>query len=222
MRRGLAALAAWLLLPAAGSAHRLDEYLQASRLGIERDRVNVEIDLTPGVSVAREVFGWIDTDTNGSISSAEADAYAHRVLDSITLDVDGRRQPLALLDRQMPDFLDMSQGVGTIRLRATAQMPAAAAGFHRLVYRNLHRPDVSVYLVNALLPESTAVAITAQHRDTQQHELRLDYRIESSWAPPTPAWRFIAALSAASLLTALTWRRRRGAGVPLRLGRPLL
>jgi hypothetical protein len=215
MRRGLAALGVWLLLPSAGSAHRLDEYLQASRLGIERDRVSVEIDLTPGVAVAHEVFAWIDADGSGGISPAEADAYAHRVLDSITLDVDGRRQPLELLDRQVPSLVDMSQGIGTIRVRATAQMPAAAAGLHRLVYRNLHRPDVSVYLVNALLPGSTAVAITAQHRDTLQHELQLDYRIESPWGPPTPSWRFVAGLSAASLLSALTWRRRRRvAGVP--------
>jgi hypothetical protein len=211
MRRTLAILGAWLLLPAAGGAHRLDEYLQASRLGIERDRVSVEIDLTPGVAVADKVFAWIDTDRDTRVSAAEADAYARRVLGSITLDVDGRGLPLTLLDCQVPSVLDMRQGIGTVRLRAAAWTSPSPAGPHRLLYRNLHQPDVSVYLVNALLPDSQTLVITGQLRDIQQHELRLDYRIESPWV--AEVWRLVAALSAASLLTMLTWRRRRGWGV---------
>ena len=34
------------------SAHRLDEYLQAARVGIEPDRLHLELDMTPGVAVA--------------------------------------------------------------------------------------------------------------------------------------------------------------------------
>ena len=37
-----------LLMPLPAGAHRLDEYLQATRVGIERDRVSIDIDLTPG------------------------------------------------------------------------------------------------------------------------------------------------------------------------------
>jgi hypothetical protein len=209
MKRALAVLALWLVLPAGARAHRLDEYLQASRLGIERGRVSVEIDLTPGVAVADDVLAWIDTDRSGAVSPEEADAYARRVLDAITLDVDGRRTALVLLDRQVPSVVDMRQGIGTIRLQAVALTPIAAAGAHRLVYRNLHRPEVSVYLVNALLPDSAALAITDQQRDVQQHELRLNYRIDGGWEPPV-LWRpLIAAIAGAGVLTALTWRRRR-------------
>jgi len=34
------------------SAHRVDEYLQATRLSIDLDRVEVEINLTPGIDLA--------------------------------------------------------------------------------------------------------------------------------------------------------------------------
>ena len=51
---GFAAATAGLLLvlSASPSAHRLDEYLQAARLSLAHTRVELEIDLTPGASVA--------------------------------------------------------------------------------------------------------------------------------------------------------------------------
>ena len=42
-----AALGVWLATPAPAGAHRLDEYLQATRVSIDLDRVGLEIDLTP-------------------------------------------------------------------------------------------------------------------------------------------------------------------------------
>ena len=84
------------LTPSHLSAHRLDEYLQATRVGIERERVSLEIDLTPGVSVARQVTAWIDSDGNRVISLPESLAYGRRVLDALSLTVDGRAVSLAL------------------------------------------------------------------------------------------------------------------------------
>ena len=37
------------------SAHRLDEYLQAARLGIDPDRVELQLDLTPGAAVPARI-----------------------------------------------------------------------------------------------------------------------------------------------------------------------
>ena len=61
------------------SAHRRDEYLQAARLAIDPDRVQIELDLTPGIAVADAVLADIDCDANGSISAVEARAYSERV-----------------------------------------------------------------------------------------------------------------------------------------------
>ena len=73
-----AILGACLATPAA--AHRVDEYLQATRLSVDIERVDLEIDLTAGSALASEVFGWIDTNRNGEISDAEGQEYAQQVL----------------------------------------------------------------------------------------------------------------------------------------------
>jgi hypothetical protein len=58
------------------SAHRLDEYLQAAMLSLEKDRVQVQLRLTPGVAVFPFIVSIIDTDSDGAISIGEQRAYA--------------------------------------------------------------------------------------------------------------------------------------------------
>src|SRR5262245_5499937 len=91
-------------------AHRLDEYLQATRIGIDVDRVNLEIDLTPGVSIARQVTSWIDTNSDGQLSRPEALAYASQVLSALEVSVDRQKLALTLGDVEMPDPADMTLG----------------------------------------------------------------------------------------------------------------
>src|SRR6266704_437804 len=79
------------------SAHRLDEYLQATRISLGLDRIVFEMDLTPGVDVAPLVFASINTDHDGRISEAEGAAYASQVLKEIIVEIDGRRQRPALV-----------------------------------------------------------------------------------------------------------------------------
>lgn len=188
MKRGLlvlfAALGVWLGCPGTAAAHRLDEYLQATRLSLDLDRVDVEIDLTAGVNLAAQIFASIDTDRDGRISVAEGEAYARQVLGSVALSVDGRPTSITLVDSRFPELSDMSLGVGTIRLHATAQASAAAVGRHRISYLNRHRPDASVYLVNALVPADPRIQIAGQRRDVAQRGLVLDYRVS-----PDGTWR---------------------------------
>src|SRR5580765_8182089 len=56
------ALAAAVTLGTAASAHRRDEYLQAARLAVEPGRVDLELDLTPGIEVAEAIIADIDGD----------------------------------------------------------------------------------------------------------------------------------------------------------------
>jgi hypothetical protein len=152
-----AVVAAWLATLAAAGAHRVDEYLQAALLSVGTERVDLEIDLTPGVAMASEVFAWIDTNRDGEISSGEGQAYARQMLSSVELSVDGLSAPITLVETRFPEFRDMSLGVGTIRLRATAKVSAAGAGHHRLSFLNTHRSESSVYLVNALVPANPGI-----------------------------------------------------------------
>lgn len=183
--RGIACavLGVWLAAVPRAGAHRLDEYLQATRLAIDLERVDLEIDLTPGVAVASRIFSSIDTNRDGEISSAEGEAYARRMLGSVTLSVDGLAAPIVLRETRFPQLREMSLGVGTIQLRATAKVPAAGAGRHRVSFLNTHRPELSVYLVNALVPASPRIRIGDQRRDRAQHGLTLDYTVASDGAP---------------------------------------
>ena len=179
-----AALSVWLLTLPPARAHRLDEYLQATRLSIDIERVGLEIDLTAGVAVAPQVFAWIDTNRDGQISNAEGEAYARQVLGSVALSVDGRPAPITLVEIRVPPFRDMNLGVGTIRVRATANVSATAAGRHQISYFNTHRSESSVYLVNVLIPADARIQIAGQRRDRAQHGLTFDYtvRADAAWA----------------------------------------
>jgi hypothetical protein len=180
-------------------AHRLDEYLQATRLSIDVERVSLEIDLTAGVNAAPQVFGWIDTNRDGQISSTEGRAYAQQMLGAVVLAVDGRTASLGLIDSRFPEARDMTAGVGTIRLRATANLQAGASGRHQLAYVNNHRPDISVYLVNALVPADPRIQIAGQRRDAAQHRLTIEYDVTTHSAWARTSW-LLAGLAAVGLL----------------------
>ena len=53
--RLIAAAAILLSLGVGASAHRLDQYLQATMISVEKDRVQVVLRLIPGVVVSRPV-----------------------------------------------------------------------------------------------------------------------------------------------------------------------
>jgi hypothetical protein len=180
-------------LPEPAKAHRLDEYLQAARFSIERNRLDFEIDLTPGAAVAPQVFSLIDTNQDGRISEDEGHAYAEQLRRSIELSIDGVPVVLKLTPTQFPELAEMNAGTGMIRLHGTAEFPAVGPGRHALCYRNTHEPNISVYLSNALVPADKQVEVTAQHRDNAQDELIIDYRVapDSHW--PSPWWLLVAA-----------------------------
>ena len=198
-----------LLAGGAASAHRRDEYLQAARVAIDPDRIEIELDLTPGIAVAAQVLAAIDRDGNRSISDGEARAYRARVLDGLAVDVDGTPLALELVDSSVPEVAAVLNGEGTMRLRAAAALPRVSAGTHHLRYRNSHRPDIGVYLVNALVPASARVAVVSQRRDVDQRDVTIEYTLG-----PDPETRVRGGLSAGAAgaaiwLTTLWWRRRR-------------
>jgi hypothetical protein len=55
-------------------------------------RVDLEIELTPGPAIADKMLAWIDTNGDGRVSEAVAEAYVEEMLRSVTLKVDGHRR----------------------------------------------------------------------------------------------------------------------------------
>jgi len=203
-RKALIVVIALLSASTAANAHRLDEYLQAARVGIGIDRVNLDIDLTPGVNIASSVAAWIDTNGDREISTSESQAYGRQVLRSVSLSVDGVTAPLELIDVQAPAIRQMAEGVGTFRLRASADLPETAAGRHHVTLINTHHPESSVYLANALVPADTTIHILAQNRTRDQHSVTIDYEIGNSRFWTRVSWLFAAATV---LSTAVVTRR---------------
>jgi hypothetical protein len=121
------AAAILLLLRTPGFAHRLDEYLQATIVEVEKDRLHAEVTLTPGVAVSDFGIQTIDTDADGMISTAEGQAYATRVLEDLSLTVDGRRVALRIVSTHFPRLSEIREGNGEIQLELASALPRAAA-----------------------------------------------------------------------------------------------
>jgi nickel/cobalt transporter (NicO) family protein len=186
MLLGAAAAIPLALLPAgAASAHPLDVYLQGSYVTLAPSAVEVELDLSPGVLVAPRALAALDPDGDRTISSTESGTYAAGVLRQVEVRVDGRALPLRLTGVEVPPYLTVQTGYGTIKVRGEASGAPSAAGRHQVAYRNRFAPAGSAYQVNAFVAAGAAVVLGTQHRDATQRQSVIDYRIGS--AGPAPA-----------------------------------
>ena len=190
------------------SAHRRDEYLQAARLGIDPDRLELALDLTAGIAVAEVVLSEIDLDKNGMISVAEARAYSNRVLSAIALDVDGIPLRVELVESTFPAFDTVRNGEGTTRIQAVAKIPRLDDGLHHLRYRNAYHSDIGVYLANALVPASDRVIVAAQRRDVDQRDLVIDYMLSGQPTPTARRGLSVGVAGALVLIANVWWRTR--------------
>jgi hypothetical protein len=195
-------------MSAGASAHRRDEFLQAARISIDPDRVHIEVDLTAGISVADAVIRDLDRDNSGSISGIEARAYATAALREMRLELDQKALQMELVHVAVPDIDDIRKGEGAIRLELAAGVSALRAGSHQAFFLNTHRPEIGVYLANALVPVSPHVSIAAQRRDVTQREITIDYVVT---ATPSTSARALLPLGALVVLSlaAAGWIRER-------------
>lgn len=218
MKTRLASAGAILLLVGtSASAHRLDEYLQATIISVEKDRVQVEIRLTPGVAVFPTVLANIDTDADGIISEAEQRAYGERVLSDLSLAIDGDRLQLRLVSLKFANIQEMREGRGEIQLEFDADVSSRGPN-RRLIFENQHQSRIAAYLVNCLVPRDPGIRITAQNRNYEQSFYELDYmQADVRSGPQSSAWWSISWgwLGAAALLLfagfAFVWQRARRA-----------
>ena len=216
MRAALAVTGALLLSVATPAfAHRVDEYLQATTIAVERHGVQAQIRLTPGIEVFPEVLAFIDTDRDGVLSASERRRYAERVLGDLSLAIDGERVALRLVSFQFADLDVLRDGRGVIAIDFGATMPRGA-GDRRLVFENRHFRRIAEYLVNGLVSRDPDIRLGAQHRSHDQAVYRLDYAQTGEVEPSAldrsrgvAGWAVVAALMP---LAWLTIRRRRRVG----------
>jgi hypothetical protein len=170
-----------LLFAARASAHRLDEYLQATLISVEKDRVHVSMRLVPGVAVSSSVLAAIDRNADGVISRAEQQAYAEHVLHDLSLTAEGNRLSPRIVAVEFPQVQAMKEGLGEIRIELSADLPRGGTN-RTLVLVNAHQSRIAAYLVNCLVPRDPDIRIVAQNRNEEQSVYRLDYVVGSSRA----------------------------------------
>jgi hypothetical protein len=187
--------------------HRLDEYLQGSIVSISKNRVTVEMTLTPGVAVYRQLIATIDTNADGEISEAEQHAYADSVLGDLSLSIDGHRLSPRWTAIRFPAMDEMKEGRGEIQLDFDAALPAGSRS-RKLTFENRHEARISVYQVNCLVPSDPHLRIAAQDRNYSQSHYRLEYeQTDTGTGRPSFAWLGLIAIVP---LVFLQRRRRQG------------
>ena len=201
-RIGFIALLALSLLPGA-LAHRLDEYLQATLIGVTRDGIDLDIQLTPGVAMLPVWMTLVDRDRDGRISSDEQRAYVARVIRDVELQVDGVPAPLQLVESTFPSVESMREGLGAIRIKLRTSRTG-----RRLRFENRHLPQFSVYLVNCLAAPSDGLVVTGQERDESQRSFQFSYSFAAAAipGPPRPFWPGAIAILLAARLALLLYR----------------
>lgn len=163
------------------SAHRLNEYLQATTISLSKDSVRLRIDLTPGSDIAIAVLKAIDTNSDGLISATEQLAYVKLMVSKLFLTIDGRAARLQLISYTYPLENSIKQGTGDIQLYFAAGI-ISPADRHHLSLENRNKQINAVYLVNCLLPQDSNIDIIAQSRNYDQSYYALDFNTKNTSA----------------------------------------
>jgi hypothetical protein len=163
-----------LLFGETASAHRIDEYLQATILSVEANRVQASMRLIPGMLVSSSVIAAIDSNGDGYFSEGEERAYAQRVLGDLSITIDGKSVQAKLISWTFPQPAQLRDGLGEIHIEYSVDLPYGGPN-RTLVLVNHHLSSTSVYLMNALVPQDRNLRILAQKRNEQQSFYELDY-----------------------------------------------
>jgi hypothetical protein len=208
-RKGAIALSLTLGLVGRASAHRLDEYLQATLIGVTRDGIEVEVRLTPGVSMLPVLMTVIDQDRDGRISPVEERTYVGRVAREVELRVDGVTAPLSVIESSFPTLEAMREGLGTIGIK----LRTARIG-RQLRFENRHLPQVSAYLVNCLAAPSDGLVVRRQERDEAQRSLEFEYSFGAGATQGAAFWPAAIGMLLVARMTVLIYRTHRLKSVP--------
>ena len=169
------------------AAHRLDDYLQATTISLKPNHLILQLRLIPGVDVASRVLVSIDTNGDGIITDGEKQRYAAWVRHDLSLTLNGQPITLKLMASLFPTIGEINQGMGGIGLTFEGSLPPGRSDY-RLTVENHHQPEITVYLVNCLLPDDSNIHIIGQSRNVNQSVYQLHFAVEglSLHRPSTP------------------------------------
>ena len=171
----IAAVVACVLLPVKPAfAHRIDEYLQATIVSLDKNSIHASMRLIPGILVSPAVIATIDTNSDGIFSESEQRAYAQRVIGDLSISIEGKSVEPMLVRWTFPQLSQMRDGLGEIHIDYTIDLPKGGPD-RSLILANHHFSRTSVYLMNVIVPKDRDSRILAQKRNEQQSVYELDF-----------------------------------------------
>jgi hypothetical protein len=196
-------------------AHRLDELLQATLIHVDHTQIRLECQLTPGTQVAQRVLEGLDLNRDGLISDLESLAFSESFKGHLATSLDGTPLPLTIVDHRFPSLDELTNGTGALQIELEGNFPRLSPGTHHVFFENQHQTNLSVYLANALLPQSRSIEIARQSRDEFQRTSLIEFTVLDSppsthphpVAPNTPTrwrWRLVAVIGLGIGIT--VWR----------------
>lgn len=156
------------------AAHNLDEYLQAALIGVERERVEVSLRMTPGPAVFGAFSAMLDPDGDERITNDEQAQYRRLALRDWQLSLDDKSLAIDCRESEVSPLAELREGAGAVWIRCVAELQGMPPGMHRLRFRNGHQAAWSVYMMNALQP-GPGVSIQSQERDSLQREITIAF-----------------------------------------------
>ena len=189
------------------SAHRRDEYLQAARMAIDPGRVQIELDLTPGIALADAILADIDRNRDGSLSADEQQAYAALVVERARRSKStGRRFGRSWA----PPVFPTPTPCGVVRAQSGFTRPrrsrACPTRLHQLLFRNRHHPESQCLSgERAGARERPRWPSPRSGATSSRPKLTIDYVLRAAPARPAAAW-LLGGLAAATALSALLMR----------------
>ena len=129
-------------------------------ISVEKDRVQASDASDPRRCGVVAVIASIDTNGDGVISEAEQPDYAERVLDDLSITVDGDRVKPRLVSVEFPRVEEMKEGLGEIQIEFRADLPSGRPN-RRLILENHHQSRIAAYLVNCLVPRDQDIRIVS-------------------------------------------------------------
>jgi hypothetical protein len=190
-------------------AHPADKVVQAAYLTLAPGGLRLELDLTPGELVANQFLGFLDQNTDGQIGDGEISVFAERVIQDLSVRVNGQVAALHLESKTVPDPAGLRTGGQQVTLIFAASLPDVT-GENNLEFRNTlefqnnFAPIRNAYLANVFV-QSGEVKVLEQKRDATQQDFRVRYNLEPR--APRIDWVWFPAILVPSALIAL-WLTR--------------
>src|SRR5262249_15193342 len=112
------------------------------------------------------------------ITPVEGDRYGRAVIKQLALAIDNEALKLQFQDATFDPVPELRSGTGNIRLNVRAPLRTIQLGEHVVSFENRHQPELSVYLLNAVLPKTMAIRILKQERNENQSSGKIHFLFE--------------------------------------------